>query len=124
MRYRLGKTFALDVIQVPPTDPSDPVAKVDVEETILDVKENTLRLHLPTTSAETHNRLVELRVYLVPHDQQPPADVEGYLQSELPYSPVDVSAFAGAEGGPVSIELPSVDRLVPYFGQIVQGYED
>lgn len=124
MRYRLGKSFNLDVIQTPPVDPNAPVAKADVDEDILEVRENTLRVHLPDTTPETHNRLTELRVYLVPHDQVPPADVEGYLGSDLPYSVADVSAFAGGAGGPVSIELPSVNRLVPHFGQVVQGYED
>lgn len=124
MRYRLGKSFNLDVIQVPPVDPNAPAVKVDVDEVILEVRENTLRVELPTTAPETHNKLVELRVYLVPHDQQPPADVDGYLGSELPYSVVDVTALAQTTGGPVSIELPAVSRLVPYFGQIVQGYEE
>lgn len=124
MRYRLGKSFSLDVIQVPPVDPSVPPVKADVDEDILEVRENTLRIWIPTTRPETHNRLVEFRTYLVPHDRTPPATYEEYLSSDLPYAVVDVSALAGQDGGPVSIELPSVDRLVPYFGQNVQGYED
>lgn len=124
MRYRLGKTFTLDISVQPGGDAPAPGVKLDVEEVILEARGSTLRLELPTTTPETHNRLLELRAYLVPHDQQPPVDVDGYLASDLPYALVDVSGFAHSEGGPVSITLPSVDRMVPYFGQLVHGYAD
>jgi|GEM_PF-3218932 len=122
-RYRLSKSFHLDVIQVPGPE-APPTGKSDVDEEILEIADSALVIRLPATHPDTHNKLLEERVYLVPHDQAPPATVEEYLSSELPFTSVDVSAYHGQDATELSIPFPEVNRLAPYFGQIVQGYEE
>jgi hypothetical protein len=126
MEYRLGKTFTLPPVDLTaPDSPPTPIEKLFVDEVVLGVDGSTLKLNLPPADEATHRKLVELRAYLVPHDQQPPADVNAYTAEDcpFPYAVVDVSELAPV-GGPVEIELPEVDRVAPYFGQLVHGYED
>src|SRR4051794_10859951 len=114
MRYRLGKSFTLEALAPTPTPEPAPNGKVDVEEEIVGVEGNILKLNFPAADPETSNFPAEIRVYLVPHDQSPPTSAEGYLSpAPFPFVTVDVSAFAGV-GGEVDVTLPEVDRLVPY----------
>lgn len=122
MKFELGKKFSLTPV-VPPAP-----AKAVVDETVLGVEGNILKLRLPAVDRAVTRNLLVLRAYVVPHDQTPPAAVDGYVfpredEPVFPYAEVDVSDPAWAAGGDLDITLP--DGLDPLgFGQLVHGYED
>lgn len=122
MKFELGKTFSLT-----PATPPQP-GKAMVDEIVLGVEGNVLKLRIPAVDRAITRNLLALRAYVVPHDQTPPTTADGYAfpredEPVFPYAEVDLSDPAWADGGDLNITLP--DGLDPLgFGQLVHGYED
>lgn len=128
MRYVLGPGF--DAIIAAPPAPSAPQGgtapavppKSDVAVTLLS-KDDAAKLavvQIPAYDLATHNRLSEVRLYLLPSGAARPADANGYVQSSYPVETADVSQFQG--GADVSIPYPGATPG-QHLGQIVLGFE-
>lgn len=129
MRYVLGPGFeatAPDVPAFPPapqpgTAPAAPV-KADVTVVLASVDEKawTATVQIPAYDLAAFNRLMEVRVYLLPSGAARPINADGFVSSSYPVETADVSTVQ--EGADAAIPLPAV---VPgkHLGQIVLGFE-
>ncbi|WP_422923721.1 hypothetical protein [Singulisphaera sp. PoT] len=126
MRYKLSAaTFAFTLAAADAALAkldAAPAEKLDIDVEAVGISGSVLSVHIPPYDLEGYHKLAELRAYLYPETDAPPTDADGFINSELPVSAVDVSAIQC--GGTVPIVLPTVDGNRPYNGQIILGFED
>lgn len=112
MRYVFGPS-----VEYAKPDPVPPTPRPDAIVAIADLTESQVTLSI-TSPGSDFNYPAELRVYLIGQGLEMPADVEGYVVSELPVAIYHPTEFDAA---PATITLPEV---LPgaYVLQTVVGY--
>jgi hypothetical protein len=123
MRYKLSTvqlTFGPPATtESPASADAPPSALQDVDVTSLGLVGKVVTLSVPAQDPATCNLLSELRAYVLPVADHPPADAIGYLASSYPYVSSDVSGLQ-ASGGNAQLTLPDVSD--PSVVQVVLGF--
>lgn len=126
LRYTLGPGFEATATAPAPAPQGGPApavpTKADVAVTLAAVDEKawTATVQIPAYDLAAFNKLMEIRVYLLPSGAARPINADGYVSSSYPVEVADVSTVQG--GADAAIPLPAVAPS-KHLGQIVLGFE-
>lgn len=117
-----GKPPAIPTLGPAVVPGADAPARLDVQVEITGVDEDNgkVGISIPPYELAKYNRLVQVRAYLVPLKDSPPADAPGFFASSYQYAEGDVGQIQ--VGVKANLNLPDVPED-DYVGQLVLGFE-